>query len=115
MKSVKLERLDDELQIEISKIIQTEIKDKDISFVTITGCDTSSDLGVTKVYITVLDDSKKKETLLALNNASKFIRKELASRIKDLRHMPELRFLYDSSIEYGNRIDEIIENINKEQ
>lgn len=112
--SVKIERLNDQFQKEISMILQTEIKDQDIHFVTITGCEITNDLSFCKVYFTVLDDSKKDTTLKALKGASSFIRGELSRRI-EIRHTPELKFVYDESIEYGNKIEKIIEKINEEE
>lgn len=112
--SVKIERLNGEFQKEISIILQTEIKDQDIHFVTITGCEITNDLSFCKVYFTVLDESKKDSTLKALKGAASFIRGELSKRIQ-VRHTPELRFYYDESIEYGNKIEKIIEKINEEE
>ncbi len=112
--SVKIERLNDQFQKEISMILQTEIKDQDIHFVTITGCDITSDLSFCKVYFTVLDDSKKESTLKALKGASSFIRGQLSQRV-EIRHTPELKFIYDESIAYGNKIEKIIEQINEEE
>lgn len=112
--SVKIERLNDQFQKEISIILQTEIKDQDINFVTVTGCDITNDLSFCKVYFTVLDDSKKESTLSALKGAASFIRGELSRRIQ-VRHTPELKFIYDESIEYGNKIEKIIEKINEEE
>lgn len=114
MASIKIERLNHAFQEEISMILMTEIKDEDIKFVTITGVDTTSDLSYAKVYFTVLDDTKKETTLEALNGAASFIRGKLSERV-EVRHTPELKFIYDTSIEYGNHIDEIIDNINKEE
>ncbi len=113
MANIKIERLNHTYQEEISKILMTEIKDEDIHFVTITDVDITNDLSFAKVYFTVLDDTKKETTLEALNKASSFIRTMLAERI-DIRHTPELRFIYDTSIEYGEHIEKIIENIKKE-
>ena len=112
--SVKIERLNDQFQKEISIILQTEVKDQDINFVTITGCEITNDLSFCKVYFTVLDESKKDSTLQALKGAASFIRGELSKRIQ-VRHTPELRFFYDNSIEYGNKIEKIIEKINEEE
>ena len=64
--SVKIERLNDQFQKEISIILQTEVKDQDIKFVTITGCEITNDLSFCKVYFTVLDDTKRESTLEAL-------------------------------------------------
>lgn len=57
--NIKIERLNSTFVKEISYILQNEVKDEDIKFVTVTGCDISSDLSYAKVYVTVLDDSKK--------------------------------------------------------
>ena len=113
MENVKLERLNHAIQEEISKILMLEVKDEDIKFVTITGCDISNDLSYCKVYFTVLDENKKENIVSDLNNAASFIRGELSKRI-DIRHTPELKFIYDTSIEYGNKIDTLMDKIKKE-
>ena len=110
-KNVRIERLNDAIQEEISMILMTEIKDDDIKFVTITDVETTQDLSYAKVYFTVLDDEKRKSTLDALNGAASFIRGKLSSRI-EMRHTPELKFIYDTSIDYGNHIENLIKNIN---
>jgi len=112
--SIKTERLANVLLKEISNILMLEIKDKDIKFVTITHVDLSSDLSYAKVYFTVLDDEKKDTVLKDLNNAKGFIRNELIKRKIEMRKIPELSFVYDNSIEYGNKIEKIIEEIHKE-
>lgn len=111
--NVKLERLNSTFVKEISYILMEEVKDDDIKFVTITDCEITSDLSFAKVYFTVLDDNKKSDTLKALNHAKSFIRSELSQRV-DIRHTPELTFIYDTSIEYGKKIEDIIEKINEE-
>ena len=112
MANIKIERLNHTFMEEISSILMTEVKDEDIKFVTITGVDITNDLSFAKVYFTVLDESKKETTLEALNGASHFIRGKLSERI-EIRHTPELKFLYDESIAYGEHIKNIIEQINK--
>ena len=111
--SIKLERLGATFTEEISKIILEEIKDPDIKFVTITSCNISSDLSYAKVYFTCLNDKRREEILKDLNKASGFIRKELCNRI-EIRKMPEINFVYDTSIEYGNKIEQILEDIKKD-
>ncbi len=109
--SVKLDRLGSTFEKVISQIIATEVKDENIKFVTITGCEITNDLSFAKVYFTVLDMAKKKETIAALEKAKSFIRGEISKRV-DIRHTPELRFIFDESIEYGNKIEKIINDIN---
>lgn len=111
--SVKIDRLNNMFVEEISKIIHEEIKDKDIGFVTITDARITNDLSFAKVYITSLDDNREK-VLNALNKASGFIRTLLCDRVK-IRKMPEIHFVYDESIEYGKKIEDIIERINNEK
>lgn len=112
--SVKLDRLGHIFTEAISKIISEEVKDEDINFVTITAVDISSDLSYAKVYFTNLIDSDREKVTKALNRASNFIRGKLFDTV-EIRKMPELTFIYDESIEYGNKIEKIIDDINKEE
>lgn len=110
--SIKIERIASQIVKEVSYILATEIKDSDIKFVTITAAKVTNDLSFAKIYFTVLDDTKRESTLSALKTASGFIRKELANRL-EIRHIPELEFIYDESIEYGKKIETIIGDIHE--
>ena len=110
--SIKIERINSNMQKELSYIIANEVKNPNVKFVTITACSVTNDLSFAKVYFTTLDNSK--ETLEALKSAKGFIRKSLAERI-DLRHIPELEFIYDESIEYGKRIEDKIKEIHNNE
>lgn len=111
--SIKTMRIASNIVKEMSYILAYEVKDNDIKFVTVTDCKLAPDLSYAKIYVTVLDDSKKESTLKALKDASGFIRKELANRV-EMRHTPELEFVYDESIAYGKKIENIIEQIHEE-
>ena len=112
--SVKLDRLGHIFTEAISKIINEEVKDDDIKFVTITAVDITSDLSYAKVYFTNLIDKDRDKVEKALNRASSFIRGKLFDKV-EIRKMPELTCIYDESIEYGNKIEKIIDEINKEE
>ena len=112
--SIKLDRLGHIFTEAISKVVAEEVKDEDIKFVTITAVDISSDLSYAKVYYTNLIDEDREKVHTALNKASGFIRGKLFDMV-EIRKMPELTFIYDKSIEYGNKIERIIEDINKEE
>lgn len=114
MKEVKLKKINNQLQEELSIIVNRELKDDQINFVTITGVETNSDLSLAKVFFTTLDESQLETTLSALNKASSFIRTTLASRVK-LRHTPKLEFIYDESISYARRIEDKIKSLNQEK
>ena len=111
--SIKTERLGNVLHKEISNIIMSEIKDEDLRFVTITKVDLSSDLSNAKVYFTTLNEDKN-QVIKDLNRAKKFIRSNLMKRKIEMRVIPELNFVYDESIDYGNKIENIIEKIHED-
>lgn len=112
--SVKTERIANLLVREISDILQNEVYDEDIRFVTITYCKVDTDLSLAQVYCTVLDQNKKDKCLHDLNNAKGFIKTELAKRKLEIRRIPDLRFIYDESIDYASKIEKIIDKINEE-
>ncbi len=111
---LKGERVASDLMREISKILLTEIKDEDLKNVTITYATVTNDLSFAKVYFTTLDDYKREKVVHDMNGAASFFRSELAGRL-NIRHIPELKFVYDNSIEYGQKIENIIEQINNEE
>ena len=110
--SVKLERMNSTFVKVISEILHNEIKDENIKFVSVTGCEITNDLSYAKVYVTVLDNDKRRDTMMALDKAKSFIRGEISKRVQ-IRHTPELRFIFDDSIEYGEKIDKLISDLHK--
>lgn len=110
--SIKIERINSNIQKEISYIIANEVKNPNVKFVTITAVDTTNDLSYAKIYFTTLDD--KVETLKALKSAKGYIKRELGNRV-DIRSIPELEFIYDESIEYGSRIEQKIKEIHDKE
>lgn len=113
MAKVRVGRVGEQIKKELSQIIQTELKDPRVGFITVTGVEATSDLSQARVFLSVLgSEEQKEETLKALARATGFIRSELGKRIR-LRHTPELLFKFDSSIEYGSRIETLLEEINR--
>ena len=111
--SIKIDRLNNAFIEKISEIIHDEVKDNDVKMVTITDAKITNDLSFAKIYFTTMDNDRKK-VLVALNKASGFIRSKLCEKV-DIRKMPEISFVYDESIEYGKKIEDIIERINKHE
>lgn len=110
--SIKIERISDALIEQISYIIANEVKNG-IKFVTITDVKVSGDLSFAKVYFTVLDESKKDEVLKILKEASGFIRHELRDRV-EIRQIPDLKFVYDDTIDHAKKIEDIIEKLHED-
>ncbi len=96
---------------ELTDILSRKVKDPRVGFVTVTDVEVTGDLQQAKVYITVLGNEQDREgTLKALAKAKGFIRSEVGQRIR-LRKTPELIFEFDESVEYGNRIDTLLREI----
>lgn len=108
------QRVSDLLREEIADIIFHKLKDPRIGFVTVTGTDVTDDLKMAFVYISILKEKEeeKKTTLDILNSAKSFIRSELSKRLK-MKFIPSIKFKLDSSIEYGSRIENLLNEIRR--
>ena len=106
---VKTERYANLLLKEINDILYNEIRDVDIVGTTATYVKLADDLSYAKVYCSVFNTEKKNKALHDLNNAEGYIKSILCKRKLPLRVIPELEFVYDESIEYGMKIEKIIE------
>ena len=111
--SVRADRIAEQMKKELTDIISRKLKDPRIGFVTITDVEVSGDLQIATIYISVLGDEQAAEnSLKGLEHAKGFIRSEIGSRIR-LRVTPEIHFEMDSSIAYGNRIEDLLRNLNQ--
>jgi ribosome-binding factor A len=112
--SLRSNRVGEQMKKELGEIISRKIKDPRIGFVTVTDVQVTGDLQQATVYISVLGDQEQREnTLKGLAKAKGFIRSEIGHRIR-LRKTPEISFEFDESIDYGNRIDTLLNQISKE-
>ena len=111
----RIKKLAIDIKREISFIINTRIKDPRIGFVTITDTRLSVDGKYLDIYFTTMGkETNTDSSLEALKRYSGFIKKNLSSKMR-LRNIPELKFIYDDSIDRGLRITEILENINTDE
>ncbi|MGR8931692.1 MAG: 30S ribosome-binding factor RbfA [Gammaproteobacteria bacterium] len=106
------QRVASEMQKELAVILQREVHDPRLGFVTVNEVLLSKDLAVAKIYVTVLnaDEAGKKANVEALTEMSPFIRHELAKRMR-LRHISELHFYYDNSFDTGMRVAELLHEV----
>lgn len=115
MEYKRKDRVGDLLHHEISQLLLKEIKDPRIGFVTITGVEVSDDLKEAKVYYSVVGtEEEKKAAGKGLMSSAGFIRNELR-KVLDLRYIPNLTFRFDSSIEYGDKIERLLKEIKTEE
>lgn len=112
--SLSKERLDAVFLKEITRIIEKDVKDPHVGFVTITGIKLSPDLSYATVFVSFLGKNERNIAgVKALNRAKGYIRKELSKSVK-VRKVPELNFRIDESVAKGNRIDQLLATISKE-
>ena len=107
-------RVSSQMQKELALILQRDINDPRLGFITINEVEVSKDLAVAKIYVTVLnvDEQGKKNNVKWLNELAPVIRHELARRMR-LRHISELRFYYDDSFDTGMRVSELLSGLDK--
>ncbi len=105
-------RIGDQLQKELAKLIQFEVKDPRLGLVTVNEVRVAKDLGYADVYYTVLGKDDQPEVLAenqeALESSKGFLRRRLSQEVK-LRVMPLLRFHYDQSVVNGTRMSALID------
>ena len=108
----RLNRINEELKKEISNIISFELKNPDATgLISVTKVKITPDLKYAKVYVSLLNSKNNDKTMEALKQSSGFIRSLIAKRI-NLRITPELVFEKDDSMEYGEKIDRILKDLN---
>jgi ribosome-binding factor A len=111
---LKKEKMNGIVQRELSEILQTEVRDREIGFCTITAVDITNDLSIAKVYVSFLDKGyNNAKGMEALQRSKGFIRSLLAKRLTT-RKVPELKFMLDTSLDYGNKIETIIRDLQQE-
>ncbi len=104
-------RVGDQIREELAELLSRHVKDPGLGFVTVQWVKVSPDLQNARVYYTVLGDARaRKDTARALDRALPFLRREIAQRLR-LRRAPELAFHYDESVERGERIEQLLDEI----
>lgn len=103
----RTDRVAQQMQREIAELVRLQINDPGVRLVTITGVEVAGDYSHAKIFFTRLD-GKNEEALHGLERASGFIRSQLARSLK-LRIMPQLHFVYDSSVERGSQLSQLID------
>jgi ribosome-binding factor A len=108
--SLRIEKINKELQRQIMGIIQKEVDDPDLEMLSITRVDTTLDLSESRIFYSLLNDAKFDKAQTALNKMASFIRFQLSKKI-NLRILPKLKFIADDTIKYSvdicKKIDEV--------
>ena len=109
------EQLEDQVHFMLSTLIQRELRDPDLGFLTLTAVRLTGDRGLARVYYTVLgDEAQQDRSRKALGRAAGFLRSHLAKHLK-MRRVPELQFFPDSTLAEGNKIEALFARIKEEE
>jgi ribosome-binding factor A len=108
-------RVGDQIRAELASLLTREVHDPGIGFLTITHVKVSPDLQQARVYYTTIGDAKaRQESARALGRATPFLRRQVGQRLH-LKRVPELTFFFDEAIEKGDRIEQILQELNTER
>lgn len=115
MSQLRVEKVQELMKQEISQIIQRELKDPRIGFVTVTSVECTGDLREAKIYVSLMGSEQQvKDSWAGLNRGLGFIRREIGKRIR-LRFTPELTFELDKSLDYSAHIQELLLKIKADE
>jgi ribosome-binding factor A len=104
----RMEKVAGLVQTTLADILLKGSEDKRFHMVTITSVSLAKDMSSAKVFVSIWDEEKVKETIKALNNAAKYLRHALAQSKIEMRVIPALKFIYDDSTVRGNRIASLL-------
>lgn len=111
MASNRIGRINEEIQRELSELIRS-LKDPRVqTMISITRVDTTPDLRYSKIYISVLEESRSADAIKGLKSAGGWLRRELGARLQ-LRYTPELVFELDDSLKYGAHMFDLLSKLN---
>jgi ribosome-binding factor A len=102
------ERVAGQIRRELAKIIQMELRDPEIGFISLSDVEVTRDLAHAKVFITVFENEKAASSIKALQQAAKFLRHRLSQEMR-IRSVPQLHFHHDASVETGQKMDQLID------
>ncbi len=112
MPTHRVDKVSAQLQVEISDILARRLRDPRVGLISVLGVDLTPDLRVARVRVSTLGgDEDHAELMEVLDHARGFIRHELAEGLRNLRRIPEIRFVDDRNTEYAVHIEEVIEQI----
>jgi len=111
MSSLRIAKVQELMKQEVSQIILRELKDPRIGFVTVTKVDITPDLREAKIYVSLMGTEEEKQASFAgLESSLGFVRREIGHRIK-MRYTPQISFAVDTSLDYGTRIQTLLDGV----
>ncbi|MFL2434671.1 MAG: 30S ribosome-binding factor RbfA [Vicinamibacterales bacterium] len=112
--STRMERVAERVRVELSTLLTRTVRDPAVSAVTITHVSMTADLQLARIYYTVLDGSDRRDTARGLRRAKSYLRRLIGQRLQ-LRQVPELRFMFDETLDQQDRLAKIFTKIENER
>jgi ribosome-binding factor A len=113
--TTRTERLADLIRDEVARLLLREVKDPRIGFVTLTGAKVTPDLRQARLFVSILGDEKAREAALeGLRHSAHFIQRALFKNLR-LRNSPTILFEIDDSLERGDRIERVLQQLHEEE
>ena len=103
------DRVAGSLRRELAQIIQQEVRDPEVGFISLSDVEVSRDLAHARVFVTVFEPEKAASSIKALNRKAGYLRSLLGQAMR-IRAVPELHFHHDASVETGRHMDELIDS-----
>ena len=108
----RTDRIEEEIKKIVAKLIDNGIKDPRVNgLISVTKVDVSKDMKYCKIYVSMIGTKDVKEAMQGLESAKGVVRKEIGDKVRTF-NTPEVKFIYDDSMEYGQHIDEVINSLN---
>ena len=108
----RTDRVEEEIKKIVAKLIDNGIKDPRVNgLVSVTKVEVSKDMKYCKIYVSMIGTKDVNEAMLGLESAKGVVRKEIGDKVRTF-NTPEVKFIYDDSMEYGQHIDNIISSLN---
>ena len=112
--STRMERVAERVRVELSTLLTRTVRDPAVSAITITHVSMTADLQLARIYYTVLDGSDRRDTARGLRRAKSYLRRLIGQRLQ-LRQVPELRFMFDETLDQQDRLAKIFAEIENER
>ena len=116
MANYRMQRVNSEVQKAVMEIINNSVKDPRLTdIISVTGAEVDQDLKNAKVYLSIYsnDPARKQSNFDAIKSSAGFIKRELSKKLPHIRQVPNLNFFIDESLDYSDKINRILDDINK--
>jgi ribosome-binding factor A len=116
MPTHRVDKVAAQIQVEISRILASRLRDPRVGLISVVDVSLTSDLRLARVHVSTLGgDDEHRQLMLVLDRARGFIRRELAGSLRGLRRLPQIEFVDDRNIEYAVHIEKVIEQLHEGQ